>query len=188
MGKSQLRISYLEKRKELPLDLIDEFSLKIANQTLVLPIWNRTYYHLFLTISEKKEVNTQFILHILQGREKSVVISKSNFSTNTLQHFLLQENTVLKPSAYGIPEPQNGLEISVDKLDVVFVPLLAFDLNGNRVGYGKGFYDRFLATCQEDAIFIGLSFFEAEKQIEVSNDDVPLHYCVTPEQVYDFRK
>ena len=73
------------------------------------------------------------------------------------------------------------------KIDVVFVPLLAFDSKGHRVGYGKGFYDRFLNECRKDVITVGLSFFEAEDEfIEANETDVPLDYCVTPLKVYSF--
>ena len=69
----------------------------------------------------------------------------------------------------------------------MFVPLLAFDTKGNRIGYGKGFYDRFLADCKPETIKIGLSFFEAEKDFnDVSKDDVQLDYCVTPEELFQF--
>jgi 5-formyltetrahydrofolate cyclo-ligase len=72
-------------------------------------------------------------------------------------------------------------------LDVVFIPLLAFDEKGNRVGYGKGFYDRFLAKCRPETVKIGLSFFEATPEItDVSPDDIRLDWCVTPEKVYSF--
>lgn len=74
------------------------------------------------------------------------------------------------------------------KIDVVFVPLLAYDNKGNRVGYGKGFYDHFLSECREDVVKIGLSFFEPEEAIEdVSATDIRLDYCVTPMTVYNFR-
>jgi 5-formyltetrahydrofolate cyclo-ligase len=70
---------------------------------------------------------------------------------------------------------------------VVFVPLLAFDKQGNRVGYGKGFYDRFLANCKPETIKIGLSFFEVENEIaDVFNNDIELDYCVTPNKIYTF--
>ncbi|MFZ0597958.1 MAG: 5-formyltetrahydrofolate cyclo-ligase, partial [Flavobacterium sp.] len=72
-------------------------------------------------------------------------------------------------------------------IEVVFVPLLAFDNVGNRVGYGKGFYDKFLAQCKPRTIKIGLSFFEAENQIDdVFESDVKLDYCVTPEKIFRF--
>ncbi|HLW31323.1 MAG TPA: 5-formyltetrahydrofolate cyclo-ligase [Aequorivita sp.] len=187
-NKSTLRIKYKRLREELSDELIEELSLEIANTALRLPIWNKTYYHLFLSIASKKEVNTDYLLHILQGKDKSVVISKADFSTGKMTNFLLQENTVIKTSTYGIPEPVSGIEITADNLDVVFVPLLAFDLLGHRVGYGKGFYDRFLEKCKPGSIFVGLSFFEPEESIIFESLDVPLHYCVTPHKIFDFKQ
>jgi 5-formyltetrahydrofolate cyclo-ligase len=71
---------------------------------------------------------------------------------------------------------------------VVFVPLLGYDVQGNRVGYGKGFYDAFLSQCKKDVVKIGLSFFEPEQEItDVLNTDIRLDYCVTPTTVYSFR-
>ena len=87
----------------------------------------------------------------------------------------------------AIPEPINALEVPANKIEVVFVPLLAFDKKGHRVGYGKGFYDLFLSECSPDVIKIGLSFFNAEDSIEdVYENDVRLDYCVTPNEVYEF--
>ena len=115
------------------------------------------------------------------------MISKSDFSTGKMTHFLLTDNTIIKKNNYNIPEPVDGIEIPCQKIDVVFVPLLAFDIQGHRVGYGKGFYDRFLAECKPETIKIGLSFFEAETIIEdVFESDMALDYCVTPKQVYKF--
>ena len=99
----------------------------------------------------------------------------------------LTDNTIIKKNQYNIPEPVDGIEISIDKIEVVFIPLLAFDKKGNRVGYGKGFYDRFLAKCKPKTIKIGLSFFEAETEISnVFESDISLDYCVTPKMVYIF--
>ncbi len=162
-------------------------SLQISNQALKLSIWNKTYYHIFLPISTKKEVNTDYMMHILQGKDKSIVVSKADFSTGEMKHFLLQENTVLKISGYGIPEPVSGIEISPEMLEVVFVPLLAYDQNGHRIGYGKGFYDRFLKKCSTTALFVGLSFFEPEPEIFFEATDVPLNFCVTPKKILDFK-
>ena len=74
-----------------------------------------------------------------------------------------------------------------DEIDLVLVPLLAFDQEGYRVGYGKGYYDKFLSQCREDVIKIGLSFFEPVDAIsDINQFDMSLNYCVTPQQVYDF--
>lgn len=184
--KSLLRKKYLNLRKELSPNQVETKSMDIANLSLTLPIWEKEYYHLFLSIETKKEIQTEYLLHILQGKDKSVVISKSDFKTNELIHFLLQENTLLKISSYGIPEPVSGIEVNPELMDVVFVPLLALDIKGNRIGYGKGFYDRFLSKCRKDAIFVGLSFFEPEMHIPTGINDIPLHYCITPEKIYSF--
>src|SRR5690554_1349206 len=128
-SKSSLRNKYRKLRDSLSPDAVEAMSLNIANQTLKLPIWENTYYHIFLTIPEKKEVDTSAILHILQGRDKSIVVSRSDFETHEMNHFLLQENTPLKISSYGIPEPVSGLEVSPEMLDVIFVPLLAYDVS-----------------------------------------------------------
>jgi 5-formyltetrahydrofolate cyclo-ligase len=186
MDKYSFRKKYKAQRTALTETAMEDMSLAISNRTLELPIWESTYYHVFLTISEKKEVNTEFLLHILQGRDKSIVVSKSNFSNHEMQHFLLQEHTPLAISDYGIPEPVEGLEVPVKQLDVIFVPLLTFDRNGNRLGYGKGFYDRFLKSCKKEAVFVGLSYFEAEDFLPHQSSDIPLNYCVTPSQIYSF--
>tara|TARA_A100000171_G_scaffold53027_1_gene75543 strand:+ start:23441 stop:24001 length:561 start_codon:yes stop_codon:yes gene_type:complete len=186
MEKAELRKKYLKLRQSLSETEVDDLSIKIANKALQLPIWDKTYYHIFLAISEKKEVNTEFLLHILQGKDKSICIPKADFTTYEMQHILLQENTPIKVSEYGIPEPVEGITISPSKFDVVFVPLLAFDTFGNRVGYGKGFYDRFLAQCRPDCIKIGLSFFSAEEKILNENIDFPLNSSITPQKIYTF--
>jgi 5-formyltetrahydrofolate cyclo-ligase len=186
-NKKTLRLKYKKLREELSEESIDAMSLQIANQALKLPIWDKTYYHIFLPISEKKEVNTEYLMHILQGKDKSIVVSKADFDSGEMKHFLLQENTVLKSSAYGIPEPVSGIEISTETLDVVFVPLLAYDVHGHRIGYGKGFYDRFLKQCNSEAIFVGLSFFEPEPEIFFEATDVPLQFCITPKKIMEFK-
>ncbi|MBK5214712.1 MAG: 5-formyltetrahydrofolate cyclo-ligase [Flavobacteriaceae bacterium] len=185
--KKTLRLKYKKLRENLSEDSIDEMSLQIANQALKIPIWNKTYYHIFLPISSKKEVNTEFLMHILQGKDKSIAVSKADFDSGEMNHFLLQENTVFNTSEYGIPEPVSGIEISPEMLEVVFVPLLGYDQNGHRIGYGKGFYDRFLAKCNPNAVFVGLSFFEPEPKIFFEATDVPLNFCITPKKILDFK-
>ncbi len=188
MNKNKIRLKYKKLREEVNLEQGEEWSLKIANKLLQLPIWDFSYYHLFLSISEKKEVDTQAILHILQGKDKNVVLSKSDFESGELTNYLLTDSTIIKKNSWGIPEPVSGIEIPPHNIEVVFVPLLAFDEKGNRIGYGKGFYDRFLSQCTGEVVKVGISFFEAEKEhLEVTHHDVALDYCVTPKKIYNFK-
>ncbi|WP_395060973.1 5-formyltetrahydrofolate cyclo-ligase [Flavobacterium sp.] len=194
MFKKELRKKYKDLRQQFTSSEIEEMSLKIANNLLKLnnlpngsEIWNKTYYHLFLTIEAQKEINTEFILHILQGKDKEIVVAKSDFDALEMTHYLLTDNTKFKKNQYNIPEPIDGLEVPVSKIDVVFVPLLAFDIQGNRVGYGKGFYDKFLSQCHPQTIKIGLSFFEPEEIIsDIFKEDIQLNYCVTLKNTYIF--
>lgn len=185
--KKELRSKYKTLRKQLSENEREEMSLAIANQLLKLPIWDKNYFHVFLPIAEHQEIDTELILHLLSGKDKNILISKSDFETRKMTHFLLTDNTKIKKNEYNIPEPIDGIEVPSDKIEVVFVPLLAFDKKGHRVGYGKGFYDKFLSECKTEIIKIGLSFFEAEDLIEdVHEGDMQLHYCVTPNSIYEF--
>ena len=194
MDKKALRSKYKVLRQSLTEEEIEDKSLAIANQLLRMDavpsgrlVWDKLYYHLFLTIEEQKEINTEYILQILAGKDKEIVISKCDFATLGMTHFLLTDNTKIKKNSYNVPEPVDGLEVPDAKIDVVFVPLLAYDKHGNRVGYGKGFYDNFLSKCKLETIKIGLSFFPPEEKIEdVSENDVKLDFCVTPEGVICF--
>lgn len=191
MIKKELRQKYKELRRNLSEETIEEWSLQIANQLIRLDIWHHNFYHLFLPIEIHKEVNTEYILQVLAGKDKNIVISKSDFETREMTHFLLTDSTKISKNEYGIPEPIeteiNGIEINSKKIDVVFVPLLAFDEKGHRVGYGKGFYDKFLSECKPEVLKIGLSFFESENLIsDVLPTDIQLDLCITPSKVYNF--
>ena len=189
MNKSALRKKYKTLRQELSPDEIEDKSLAIANRMLQLDIWDKTYFHLFLTIEEKKEVETEFILQILAGYDKEILVSKCDFESCGMTNYLLTDNTKFQKNEYNIFEPVDGIEVPNAKIEVVFVPLLAYDKKGNRVGYGKGFYDKFLSSCNDDVIKIGVSFFEPEEAIDdVFESDIRLDYCVTPTANYEFRE
>jgi 5-formyltetrahydrofolate cyclo-ligase len=189
MLKKEARIFYKSKRAELSYDQIEAQSIAIANQLLKLKLdqfWEKNlYYHLFLSIQEQREVNTEHLLHILFAKDKEIVVAKSDFETREMSNYLLTENTRIKKNNYNIPEPIDGIEVPHHKIDVVFIPLLAYDKSGNRVGYGKGFYDRLLEKT--DCLKIGLSFFEPLDKIEDRNEkDIPLNFCITPNTIHYF--
>lgn len=187
MLKKDLRTLYLNKRLQYSTQSLQSKSLTISNSILELPIWSYTNYHIFLPIDTKNEIDTSYILSILHGKDKNVIIPKI-LTSNSLENYLLTDNTTLKKNKWGVPEPIDGIKIEPSSIDVVFVPLLAFDKKGNRVGYGKGYYDNFLNNCKPDVLKIGLSLFEAEEQItDVYENDIPIDYCVTPKKTYIFK-
>lgn len=187
-AKKNLRKKYKELRASLTDDARDQYSLEIANKLLSLDIWDHNYYHIFLSINRLKEINTDYILSILSGKDKHVLVPKTDFDSGTMKNMLLLDNTRITLSAFGIPEPdEDAIEIAFAKVDVVFVPLMAYDTLGNRVGYGKGFYDKMLSECRSDVITIGLSFFPPEEtKIPTNSTDMPLKYCVSPKKIFKF--
>lgn len=188
MQKKLLRKKYKQLRKSLTQEQIENKSIAIANNLLKLEIWDYNNYHIFLPIMQQNEINTQFIISILQGKDKNVILSKSNFKTLEMTNYLLTDNTRIVVNSYGIPEPESGIKIQTSAINLVFVPLLAYDLWGNRVGYGKGFYDILLSQCPTETVKIGLSFFKPEKEkIETNETDQALDFCVTPKTCIDFQ-
>jgi 5-formyltetrahydrofolate cyclo-ligase len=186
MLKKDLRLKYSRLRNSITPTLLGQQSIAIANSILQLPIWENQYFHIFLPIEKKIEIDTEGIISILLGYDKNVIVPKV-ISNTELEHYLLTDNTKFKNNSLNIPEPVDGITVPPNKIDVVFIPLLAFDKFGNRIGYGKGYYDRFLSKCKADVVKIGLSLFEPEDLIQdISPTDIPLDYCVTPAKTYTF--
>lgn len=143
----------------------------------------------YLALQSKKEFDTQHIVRYLEFMNPGLRLTVPRLSgeTHELVHHLMEDDTVFVLNRYGIPEPDNTPEIDVSEIDMVLVPLLAFDRNGNRVGYGKGYYDRFLADCRPDTLKVGFSYFEPVDEIEDAGGfDVPLNFCITPDTIYEF--
>jgi 5-formyltetrahydrofolate cyclo-ligase len=104
-----------------------------------------------------------------------------------MKAILTNENTVFKTNEWGMTEPIGETIILPQKLQLIFIPLLTFDKRGFRVGFGKGYYDRYLANCKMETVKVGFSYFEPIDQISDTNQfDVPLNYCITPQHIYEF--
>ena len=104
-----------------------------------------------------------------------------------MKNIIEDDNTLFELNKYGIPEPRNGTIINEKEIDLSIVPLIAFDLFGDRVGYGKGYYDRFISKCRFNMIKIGISYFPPLDKIEdVEEFDKKLDFCITPDHIYAF--
>ncbi|MDR2122385.1 MAG: 5-formyltetrahydrofolate cyclo-ligase [Flavobacteriaceae bacterium] len=184
MTKKQAREHFLRKRQELSDNEIEISSLRIFNQWKNSALTHFDSYHIFLPIKEKKEVLTSFFIEFLWMHHKKVYCSKVH--KGILLHYEFTPQTQLKENSWGIPEPTDPENVTIKNIDCVFVPLLAYDVSGNRTGYGKGYYDRFLADFP-DCKKIGLSFFNPVVQIEdIATWDVPLDYIITPDYCSGF--
>jgi len=189
MTKEELRKDYKRRRTLLTETEISSFNGALQ-QYLIQYDWSDVgYVHTFLPIVGKNEPDMwSFITNLrIYHPDIKIVVSRSEPQDCSMQHFLLTADIDLKENAWGIIEPVGGERIKEALLDVVLVPLLIADTEGNRVGYGKGFYDRFLAKCRPDCHKIGISLFEpVEKIDDVGPRDVPLDMLITPYSVMQF--
>lgn len=189
MTKAQLRKIYKEKRKLIsPKEKANWSDRILVNfKKLKLPYINCV--HTYFAMDEQNEVDTQNILRYLKFANPGLITiaPKINIDTGEMLNYIFNENTRLAANKFSIAEPVDGEIIESVNIDLVLTPLLAFDAKGYRVGYGKGFYDKFLEQCRSNVIKAGLSFFEAEEAIDdVSQFDIPLNYCITPHTINCF--
>ena len=189
MTKKELRKMYKEKRIALSIHTIEKFNdlILIHFQKLDLPFLN--CLHTYLPSLQQAEPETAKIIRFLEFKNPllKIVIPKIDIHLGNMQHYHYHDDVELIKNAFGIDEPKEGELVSEIDIDMIIIPLLAFDKKGYRVGYGKGYYDRFLTKCRPDAIKVGLSFFEPVDKIEdISSFDIPLNFCVTPNQLYAF--
>lgn len=184
MTKAELRTLYKSKRILLSPSELNNLSETIIEQALKYFQLAEKTVSLFLPIERQKEINTYILLDRAIGVGAKVALPKCNFETLEMKHYIYESNDQLELNEKGIPEPKKGKLIAADHFDIVFVPLLAVDVVGNRVGYGKGFYDRFLKKCKPNCIFIGLHLFDLEEAIsDVLPTDVRLNAVVMPSGV-----
>ena len=181
MKKQELRALYKQKRKDLTKIQIKGLQENIYQQIYNLDLSAVKNVHLFLSMPKFKEIDTAPLITWFRNKNKRIVVSKCNFKDNTLSHFYLEEDTVLSFNKFGVLEPVAAELVEENKLDLIFIPMLISDDKKFRVGYGKGFYDRFLLNCRKDAKFIGLNFFPPITAIEDKNEfDIPLHQVIYP--------
>lgn len=191
MLKKEIRSIYKQKRQNLSET---EWRLKSRAITEKLWQWEKLekikFLHLFLPIQKQKEPNLwDFIHRIWQEKPQvTLLISRTHIHDYTLSHYIFTAHTFLQENAWGVPEPISAQPFeNLSEIDMILIPLLAFDEKGYRVGYGKGFYDKFLAQCPQ-ALKVGISLFDVldEPISDIDDFDVPLDFCITPQAIYDF--
>ena len=173
-------VTYAEKQKWDDL-------LLIQFQTLELP--HLDHVMSFYPMEERNEVNTFLMTDYLHFRNPQLQISypRTDAEDCSMKAIACQADSIFEANAFNTPEPTDNTEVEPQLLDLIIIPLLAFDEKGYRVGYGKGFYDRFLSRCKPGCIKVGVSWFPPIAAIEDKDEfDVPLDFCITPERVYVF--
>ncbi|MEB2776679.1 5-formyltetrahydrofolate cyclo-ligase [Algoriphagus sp. D3-2-R+10] len=188
LDKHELRTFYKELRAALSDKELEDLSVQITNNVIAFLDKREElkHFHLFFPIPELREINTYSIRDYLEERASHIYTSRVELGSLELQTLLLMPKTKFEFDKWGIPLPVDYKLATNQLIQVVFVPLLAFDQNGNRIGFGKGYYDVFLASLDPSVLKIGLSFFSAELIIPSELHDIALDYCITPKNIITF--
>jgi 5-formyltetrahydrofolate cyclo-ligase len=195
LTKAALRRAALARRQAFTSAEVDERSQQLASQLFAhFPVAQWRWLHVFLPLARKNEPDTWPLIHRIWAEHLPVRLAAPVVQPDgiSLKHYELTPTTPLQASRWGIPEPvaSPATEVAPVQLDAVLVPLLACDQQGQRVGYGGGFYDRFLAECRPGTLFIGLNILDDEPVATLADvlpTDVPLHACLKPGGVWNFR-
>lgn len=184
-SKFFLRKSFKKQRSLLDINQVQGLSKRIFENLLELNIWDKSFYHLYLSNEINNEVETDEIVNLLFMKNKRVFVPK--ILGKDLLNIEIDNNTNYFLNQLGIREPISSNQKDASLLEVIFVPLLIFDKLGHRVGYGGGYYDKFLENIKEDVLKIGLSLFDPIDEIQdIEKHDISMDYIITPKRVYDF--
>lgn len=190
MNKSELRRIYLEKQKAFSPEERAAKSRKIAERFFKeIDLGGLRTIHCFIPIEKFNEIDTVPIFERLWREFPRIqtVVPRVDVESGEMRSLRFASETELVTNAWDIREPAHHETVEPDKVDMVLVPMVCCDAAGHRVGYGKGFYDRFLGKCSPGCFKIGLSYFEPVDAIgDIHTGDVSLDLCVTPDEVSVF--
>jgi 5-formyltetrahydrofolate cyclo-ligase len=187
MTKKEHRKVAGEQRRLLSEAEVAEYSRALLDHFSSFDFSGLKTIHIFIPIVEKKEPDTFIFIDWLAVHHPQIkiIVPKADFDTTLMTSHVYPGKEALVRNLYNILEPQKG-GLHTGDVDMVLIPMLAFDKRGYRVGYGKGFYDRFLLNIETRKV--GLSFFAPVELIDdVDKYDVRLDCCITPEKIYEFK-
>ena len=184
MDKNTLRKVYLEKRKFLSQAEYERRNQLLTNQLIDFVEANQFQrVHTFIPIKRNKEPDTfPFIQYLWSEKpEIEVVTAVSDLNSPIMSHVEIKQDTSFLENKWGIPEPQDGIACPIDNIDCILVPMISGSKSGHRIGYGKGYYDRFLQECSEDTLFLGVNIGPLlEGNLFIDQYDIPMHFMITP--------
>lgn len=186
-SKAALRKIYKEKRKALMPEQLDQLSNLIVGELFNhFKFFALKNIHVYIPISAKFEVNTWPLINKITRDMPQLKLVVPKVEGDELEHYVFDRDQ-LEVGAFGVQEPIGGEKMDPQEIEMVIVPLLIFDKKGYRVGYGKGFYDRFLSKVPKESPRIGFCAFEPiDEIVDVNDFDQPLSHCIVPGRIYTF--
>jgi len=183
--KNQLKESILEKRNSLSKEDILEKSNQIKNNLFNLKHYKNSKTIMFF-VSINSEINTHDMIRE-SLKNKTIIVPK-------VEHHEIEPSVIidfdnLVPSGkFGIFEPIEAMKVAYKNIDLILVPGIVFDNLGYRIGYGYGYYDKFLKKVPK-ALKIGLAYdCQVVEKIPNEMHDIPVDIIVTEERIIECRK
>lgn len=185
--KTKIRKGSLYNRRMLDPAVYAHRVAAVTKSTLeILDSHQSQCVHLFLPIRRNNEIDTWPLLDQLVARGIQVVVSATDFEKQTMSHFVYTKDLVFENDRFGIPTPLSGAKANTAQIDAILIPLLAADKKGNRIGYGKGYYDRLLAEMNPGVLKIGVSLSPPFDEFPfVESHDMAVDVLVTPFQTIE---
>jgi len=162
-------------------DCRERSSMILANLVTMPDFFRADVVHTYIS-SKKNEVDTHEIIRMLLKQKKRVVVPIGDKATKQMKHSELFSLSELVGGAYGILEPRMYRPVPVADIQVVIVPALAVDRKGNRLGFGAGFYDRFLQDVSVPIISLVYEF-QVVQTVPQESTDIPVSFIVTENEI-----
>lgn len=177
--KEQLRKKYLTIRSSLSREESEGLSERIIQHVIRLPEFQQAEtIHTYIPLAKNREVDTVGLLEHCFKEKKTVVVPKME-ANGLMSHHKISSTDQLSENRWGILEPDHEDEISVSDINCIIVPMVAGDHQKNRIGYGKGYYDRFLGAVKTFHIGLTYNCTLAWKPLPVESFDQPMNRIIT---------
>lgn len=190
MSKNELRKSVIAARSKLAAEKIRDNSSAVADRFLSLEEYLQADT-IMAYVDFRNEVQTGDIIIDALNRGKKVVVPITDVANKKLTPSqLLNFPGDLAPGTWGIlePRPECVRPAAPEEIDLVIVPGVAFDTAGNRLGYGGGFYDRFLLNTKPGCLYAALAFeMQIRPNVYPGEYDLPIHLLITEKRILDFQ-
>jgi len=179
MPKNRLRSEYLRLLADYPKDKRSKNTYKITDSLVNHHIW-KEHGIIAITLSRYPEIDTSIIIEKAWKDGKQMVIPKCRPKTREMDFYLYEEGMELESVYNGLlePNPVSSEKISAVSIGLVIVPGLAFTPNGYRLGFGGGYYDRFLSGYSGETVSIAFSE-QVTNYLPVEPFDLPVNYLLT---------
>lgn len=183
--KRDLRQIFRNKRSKLSSQELSDASVRIFEQIKTAKLIEGKLVMLYMSSQNHQELPTEVMFSL--SDHYNVCVPKVINKNGGMGAVVWSKDMPASTNEWGIKEPLSDTYIAPEKIDTVVIPLMCFDKAGHRVGFGKGYYDRFLGRCSKEVKTIGLSYFEpVDKITDVETTDIPLDVVITPKKVYRF--